>query len=155
MRLSCAGPFLLLAASLWAQTPAPGAPQDLPKVIITVGGGFASPNGKFAYVSESSLILPQGTYATISQEYSIIKGVVVSCTFAGATKPMYTFSIVTIGITGLGGGCNSTNGDTSGAGSAQGFLHFKWGHLPFGNVITAQKNSNSGFKITLGFTGQK
>jgi len=149
--------FLLLsAASLWAQDSSP-APQasTLPKIVLTAGGGFASPNGKFAYVSESSLVLPQGTYATISQEYTIIKGVVQSCTFAGATKPMYQFSVVTVGLTGLGGGCTSSAGDTSGAGSAQGFLFIKWGHLPFGNVITAMKNSNTGFKVTLGFSMQR
>jgi len=144
--------FLLGAALLAAQSP---APQELPKVILTTGGGFASPNGKFAYISESSLILPQGTYATVSQEYSIIKGVVQSCTFAGITKPLYQFSIFTIGLTGLGGGCNSTGGDTSGAGSGQGFLHVNWGKMPFGNVITVAKNTSGAYKVTLGFTWSK
>ena len=142
--------FLLAVALGVAQTP-----QEPPKYILSGGGGFASPNGKFAYVSESSLILPQGTYATVSQEYTLIKGAVQSCTFAGISKPIYQWSLLTIGLTGLGGGCTSSSGDTAGAGSGQGFLHVKWGHLPFGNVITAAKNSNTGFKVTLGFTVQR
>ncbi len=155
-----AATFLLGAAVLAAQSTV--APQDpaftptmLPKYIVTAGGGFASPNGKFAYISESSMVLPQQTYATVSQEYTLIKGQVQSCTFAGLTKPMYQFSVVTVGLTGLGGGCTSSSGETSGAGSAQGFLHIRWGKLPLGNVVTVMKNSNSGFKVTLGFSGSR
>lgn len=157
MKLAAA--FLLGSVALVGQvvppTPAPQVSQDLPKYILTVGGGFASPNGKFAYVSESSLVLPQGTYLTVSQEYSIVKGQVQSCTFAGAAKPLYRFSVITAGVTGLGGGCNSTVGDSSAAASGQGFLHINWGRLPFGNVITVQKNSNTGYKVTFGFTWSK
>lgn len=129
------------------------SPSDLPKYVITAGGGYASPGGSFAYTSASALVLPQNTYTTIAQEYTLIKGQVQSCTFAGITKPIYQFSIITIGLTGLGGGCNSTNGTTSAAGSGQGFAYFRWGRLPFGNVVTVMKNTDgSGWKATLGFS---
>lgn len=124
----------------------------LPKVILTGGGGFMPPSSKFAYVSESSLVLPQGTYATISQEYTLTKNVIQSCTFAGVSKPLYTFSVFTVGLTGLGGGCNSTSGSTSSAGSGQGFLHIRWGKTHFGNVLTVAKNTNSSYKLTLGWS---
>lgn len=148
--------LLGFAASLGAQTgPAPlgiPAPTDLPKYILTAGGGYASPGGKFAYTSASALVLPQQTYTTVAQEYTLIKGQVQSCTFAGLTKPIYQLSIITIGLTGLGGGCNSTDGATSAAGSGQGFAYIRWGKLPIGSVVTVMKNTDSGWKATLGFS---
>lgn len=144
--------LLLLALPLAAQTPTAVAPANLPKVVLSTGGGFASPGGAFSYISESSLVLPQGTYATVSQEYTLLHGQVQSCTFAGVSKPMYQFSVFTIGVTGLGGGCTSSSGATNGAGSGQGFLHIRWGKLAFGNILTASKNTVGGYKVTLGFS---
>lgn len=132
---------------------APLSAQSLswtPKYIVTGGGGFASPSGKFAYASESTYV-GQGTYATVAQEYTTLHGQVESCTFGGASKLLYQWSLVTVGLTGLGGGCQSTNGSAGGAASGQGFLDVRWGKLPFGNTITAEKTSVGGFKITVGF----
>lgn len=144
--------LFLLVLPLFGQVPVTPVAATLPKIVLTGGGGFASPSGKFVYISESSLVLPQGTYATVSQEYTLIKGLVQSCTFAGVSKPIYQFSVFTVGLTGLGGGCNSTNGISSGVGSGQGFLHIKWGKTHFGNVFTITKNTNSSYKLTLGWS---
>ncbi len=70
-------------------------------------------------MSESTLVLPQQTYATVALEYTLVKGQVQSCTLAGLTKPMYQLSVITLGLTGLGGGCTGTNGKASAAGSGQ------------------------------------
>lgn len=152
--------LLFLASSLaLAQAPpadpAPlplPAPTMLPKFFVSAGGGFAEPSGKFAYMSESTLVLPQQTYATVAQEYTLVKGQVQSCTFGGLSKPLYQLWIVTAGITGLGGGCTSSSGDTAPAGSGQVFLNIPWGPLPVGNIITFRKNTNTGWKVTLGFS---
>lgn len=136
--------LLLIALPLAAQT------MRLPKVLITGGAGFASPNGKFAYASESSLLLPQNTYTTIAWEDTIIKGQVQSCTLAGVSKPLYQFGWTTVGLTGLGGGCTSTTGAATGTMSGQAFLHVGFGTKPWGVVFTAVKNSSGGFKATIG-----
>lgn len=143
-----------------ASAPAPvviplPAPTMLPTTFVSGGGGFASPSGKFAYASISTLALPQQTYATGVVEYTLVKGQVETCTFGGVSKPMYQVSFITAGLTGLGGGCNSTNGNSAVAGSGQIFLYFRWGKLPLGNVLTFMKNTNSGFKVTLGFSLSK
>lgn len=146
--------FVLFAGVALAQAPLPAlpAPTMLPKFFVSGGGGFASPSGSFAYASESSLVLPQQTYATVAQEYTLIKNQVQSCTLAGLSKPMYQLSVVTLGVTGLGGGCTSSSGDSSPAGSGQVFLHIRWGRLPIGNLLAFRKNTNSGWKVTLGFS---
>lgn len=129
------------------------APTMLPKYFVSAGGGYATPGGKFAYVSESSLVLPQQTYATVAQEYTIDKNhQVQSCTFVGISKPMYQLWGITLGVTGLGGGCTSSSGDSSPDGSGQIFLNIPWWKLAEGNVITFRKNTNSGWKVTLGFS---
>jgi len=126
-----------------------GAFKYQPSVIISAGGGFASPNGKFAYYSISKATGIQNTYLTAAQEYTIVKGQVQSCTLAGASKPIYEFGWLDIGLTGLAGGCSSTDGKASVAGSGQvfGLLHF--GKSPLGIVVTALKNNTGGYKVTL------
>lgn len=131
------------------------APTMLPKTFVSAGAGYASPGGSFAYVSFSTLMLPQNTYLTTAQEYTMQKGQVQSCTFAGVSKPLYQLSVLTIGLTGLGGGCNSTNGDSAPAGSGQGFLDAKWGKLPISSLITVMKNTTGGWKATIGFSWGK
>ena len=126
----------------------------LPKLVITGGGGFASPNGKFGYVSESSYI-GAGTYATVAIEDTITKGVVQQCTLAGITKPIYQVNILTAGLTGLGGGCTSTAGTSTAAGAGQAFLDVQWGRLPLGNVVTVMKLTTGGYKLTIGFRWAK
>lgn len=121
-----------------------------PKIIVTGGGGFASPNGKFAYASESTFV-GAATYTTVAVEDTLIHGNVESCTLAGISKIMYQFSILSIGITGLGGGCTSTTGSAIGAASGQGFLDIRWGKTAFGNMLTVTKNTSGGWKATLGF----
>ena len=145
--------LLLLALPLWPQSALPlPAPTMLPRTFVSSGGGYASPGGSFAYISLSTLALPQNTYATVAQEYTMQKGQVQSCTFAGVSKPLYQFSVFTIGLTGLAGGCNSTNGGSAPAGSGQGFLNIRWWKLPESNLITVMKNTTGGWKVTLGFS---
>lgn len=130
---------------------APATPYT-PSVLVTGGGGFASPNGKFAYESVSKLIGPQSTYLTEAQEFTIVKGQVESCTFAGASKSLYQWSFLTIGLTGLAGGCNSTSGSSAMAGSGQGFALVRFGKSPWGVVFSAMKNTTGGFKVTAGMS---
>lgn len=148
--------LFLATASLFAQGTVPAvplpAPTMLPNLFVSGGGGYASPGGTFAYTSVSTLALPQQTYLTGAVEYTLVKGQVESCTLGGMTKPMYQLSIITVGVTGLGGGCQSTTGSASLVGSGQGFLYFRWGKLPIGNVLTVLKNTNTGWKVTLGFS---
>ncbi len=120
----------------------------LPKFIITGGVGFASPNGKFVYGSESSY-LGSGTYTTVAVEETLIKGTVESCTLAGITKPLYQYSYFTIGLTGLGGGCVATTGNASPMGSGQGFLDIRFGRTAYGIVLTGTKNTSGGWKFTI------
>ena len=123
----------------------------LPQHVYTAGGGFASPNGKFAYLSESTFI-GAGTYATVAIEDTIVAGKVSSCTLAGVTKPLYQFGFLTVGLTGLGGGCTGGGtGNSMPAGEGQAFLDCRWGKLPIGNTITAMKLTTGGFKVTIGF----
>lgn len=126
----------------------------LPKVVVTGGGGFSSPNGKFAYASESTYI-GAGTYATVAIEDTITKGVVQSCTLAGVTKPVYQVKVLTAGLTGLGGGCTSTAGTSTAAGAGQAFLDIQWGKLPLGNVVTVMKLTTGGYKLTIGLRWAK
>ena len=126
----------------------------LPKLVVTGGGGFASPNGKFGYVSESTYV-GAGTYATVAIEDTIVKGNVESCTLAGVTKPLYQLSVFTAGLTGLGGGCTSTAGTSTATGAGQAFLDVQWGKLPLGNTITVMKLTTGSFKVTIGFRWAK
>lgn len=126
-----------------------GAFKYQPSVIISAGGGFASPNGKFAYYSISKATGIQNTYLTAAQEYTIVKGHVESCTLAGASKPIYEFGWLDIGLTGLAGGCSSTSGQAAVAGSGQVFALVHFGKSPLGIVITALKNNTGGYKVTL------
>src|SRR5690242_1958645 len=41
-----------------------------PDIVVSSGGGFASPNGKFAYYSISKYI-GQSSYATMANQYTI------------------------------------------------------------------------------------
>lgn len=129
------------------------APTMLPSFFVSGGGGFASPGGKFAYASASSLELPQQTYITIAEEYTIVKGKITPCTLGGLSKPLYQIGPLVAGLTGLGGSCTSPTGATTAIGSAQPFLYVPWGPLPVGNIIAFMKNTDgSGWKFTLGFT---
>lgn len=123
-----------------------------PNVLVSAGGGFSSPSGKFAYYSISKATGVQNTYLTAAQEYTISKGKVQSCTLAGVSKPIYQFGALMIGITGLGGGCD-TNGNVRPAASAQAFLLVHKG--AWGGVLTGMKNSDSGYKLTFAPTWGK
>jgi hypothetical protein len=147
--------FLWSSISLtaFAQSPPPVLPSPtmLPTTIYSAGGGFASPNGKFAYASVSRLALPQQTYVTGAIEYTMINGTIQTCPLGGFTKPIYQLSIVTVGMTGLGGVCTNPEGKNTAAGSGQAFAYIRWGKLPIANVVTVMKNTDTGFKVTLGF----
>ena len=127
----------------------------LPRFYGSVGGGGIVPGhgGRFAYESISAYIGAQ-TYATTVQEFTISKGKVQSCTLAGVSKIMYQFGFVSIGLTGLGGGCNSTSGDSGAAGAAQGFASFHLGKSGMSIVATGDKtftaDGRQGVKLTLG-----
>lgn len=129
--------------------PPSGSIKYQPSVIISGGGGFASPSGKFAYYSISKATGVQNTYLTAAQEYTLVKGEIQSCTLAGASKPVYEFGWLDIGLTGLAGGCSSTDGKASVAGSGQVFALLHFGKSPFGMVVTALKNNTGGYKVTL------
>jgi hypothetical protein len=137
-----------------AATPTASNVTWFPKLVLTAGGGFSSPNGKFSYASESSY-LGAGTYATVAIEETIINKQVQTCTLAGVTKPMYQFGLFTVGLTGLGGGCTSTSGAATGSASGQGFVDLRWGKHPYGNTLTATKNTTGGWKATLAFRWAK
>lgn len=119
-----------------------------PNEIYSAGGGYAQSSGRFAYISYSHA-LTGNTYATVANEYTLIKGQVITCTYAGITQPLYEFGWLDVGLTGLGGGCSSTAGPASAVGSGQVFGHIHFGQKPFGLVISGMKDTNgSGFKIT-------
>lgn len=148
--------LLLLAfcSALSAQTATPlssGAIPWTPKIIVSGGGGFVSPNGKFIYASESTYI-GAATWTTVATEQTLIHGQVTSSTLAGVTRALYQFGPVTVCITGLGGGSTSTSGSAGAAWSAQGCVDVRWGKTAYGNVVTAMYDSASkGVKVTLGF----
>lgn len=121
-----------------------------PKTIIGGGGGFSSPNGKFAVASESSYI-GAGTYSTVAIEDVIVKGKIQSCTLAGITKPLYQLGPFTAGLTGLGGACQAPTGSADAAGSGQAFVDIRWGKLNWGNTIAVTKNTSDGWKVVLVF----
>jgi len=126
----------------------------LPKFYGSAGGGAVVPgSGKFAYEA-ISVYLGQQTYATTVQEFTISKGTVQSCTMAGISKVAYQFGFVSLGMTGLAGGCNSTSGSSGGAGAAQGFASFHLGKSGMSIVATADKtfttDGRQGVKATLG-----
>lgn len=140
-----------VAAPVTVSIPIPSSPISYsPSVLVTGGGGFASPNGKFAYGSISTQTGPQSTYLTAAQEFTMVKGQVQSCTLGGLSKSIYQFGPALIGLTGLAGGCNSTSGTASVAASGQGFLLFRFRKTPYSVVITALKNTTGGFKVTAG-----
>jgi len=142
--------LLLASASLLAQQNGPAASSPpigaavLPNLVISGGGGFASPNGKFAYASVSKL-LDAATYSTSAQEYSLVGKTVQSCTLTGLSKMLYTFGAMTAGITGMGGGCAAG----SAIGEAQGFLDIRYRQSNWGVAVTAMKTTNGGFKVTI------
>lgn len=126
----------------------------LPKFYGSVGGGGTVPGkGRFAYESISAY-LGQETYATTVQEFTLAKGAVQSCTMAGLSKPLYQFGFLTLGITGLGGGCSSTAGTSGAAGAAQGFASFHLARTGFSVVATGDKtfttDGRQAVKLTLG-----
>lgn len=121
----------------------------IPKFIVTGGVGFVSPNGKFVYGSESNY-LGSGTYTTVAVEETLVNGTVESCTLAGITKPMYQYSIFTVGLTGLGGGCVKTTGNSGAIGQGQGFLDIRFGHSNFGIILSGTRSTtDSTWKFTL------
>lgn len=144
--------IVLVVLGLAIAAPSRAQAAYTPNVLVTGGGGFASPNGKFGFESISKLTGPQDTYLTQVQEFTIAKGQVETCSFIGATKSLYRWSFVTIGLTGVGGGCNSTTGSSAPAGSGQGFALVRIRKSPFGLVFTALKNTSGGYKITAGMS---
>lgn len=155
MKLLAAFVCTILSAGLYAQSAAPTSSITyLPKLYGSVGGGAIVPgSGKFGYQS-ISLYLGQESYATTINEYTITKGQVQSCTLAGLSKVMYEFGFVSIGTTGLAGGCNATSTSGGVAGAVQGFASFHLGKTGFSIVATGDKtfttDGRQGVKMTLG-----
>lgn len=127
----------------------------LPKWYVSVGAGGMAPGhgGTFAYQSVSGL-LGRNTYGTTAQEYTISAGHVQSCTLAGISLVAYQFGRLSIGMTGLGGGCGSTSGASAAAAEAQGFASVHLGKSPFSIVGTGRKtfttDGRQAVKVTLG-----
>lgn len=149
-----AAPPMAQPAPLPPEPPAQSGITYLPKWYASAGGGALVPgSGKFAYESISAYI-GAGTYATTVQEFTISAGKVQSCTMAGVSKLLYQFGFVSIGMTGLGGGCNSTGGDSGAAAATQGFASFHLGKSGISIVATGDKtfltDGRQGAKITLG-----
>jgi hypothetical protein len=153
--------LLILSGFLAAQTPTPVSvppapapvipvPTWLPKEVDSAGVGFSSPSSKFAFVSRSTY-LGQATYWTIAIEDTFNHKNVTTCTLTGVTKLLYQYRWFTVGATGLGGGCTSTDGTTSAAAAGQPFVDVRWGKTAFGNTITATKQTAGGWKLTLDF----
>jgi len=89
----------------------------------------------------------QNTYLTAAQEYTLIGNGVQSCTLAGATHVTNQWGPVSLGTTGLVGGCQ--NGST--AWSAQEFAHYRIKKTNWGVVGSGMINSQShGLKVTVG-----
>ncbi len=157
MKLLAALVCTILSTGLSAQSvPPTSSITYLPKLYGSVGGGAVVPgSGKFGYES-ISLYLGQQTYATTINEYTISKGQVQSCTLAGLSKLMYQFGFVSLGTTGLAGGCNATSSSGGVAGAVQGFASFHIGKSGFSIVATGDKTFTSdgrqGIKATLGFS---
>jgi len=127
----------------------------LPKWYGSVGaGGLTVGKGRFAYESISAYLGAE-TYATTVNEYTMQGGKVTSCTLAGLSKLLYQFGIVSVGTTGLGGGCNSTDGNNGAAGAVQGFASF---HVKgaVSIVLTGDKtfttDGRQAVKVTLGIS---
>ncbi len=125
-----------------------------PNILVSAGGGFASPNGKFGYYSISKAI-GQNSYATMAQQYTIVKGKIQNCALAGLSKEMYEFGPLVLGITGLGGGCEGFSGDATAAANAQAYAHFHFGKSAWGAVLTVMKTTNPGYQVTLAPTWGK
>ena len=138
------------ALSAQQQNPAPsppiGAGPSLPSNVITFGGGFLSPSSKFAYASFSKY-LGQATYSTTAQEYSLVNKKIVSCTETGLTKAIWQYHWITVLLTGLGGGC--TDGGAIGSGQGAVDIH-PHKDSPWGSVVSIQKETAGGFKLTGG-----
>lgn len=125
-----------------------------PDMLVSAGGGYASPNGKFGYYSVSKSV-GQNTYATMANQYTIVGGKLESCALAGLTKEMYQFGPLVLGLTGLGGGCEGFSGNAGAAGSAQAFAHIHFGKSPIGLAITGMKTTSPGFQTTIAPTWGK
>lgn len=145
---------LLLALAASAQS-LPSAPATyLPQYLVTAGGGAVVPGhgAGFAYWSVSRY-LGQQTYATAISEYTMTKGVVLTCPMAGITKVVYQLGPVSFGLTGAGGACSGTNAGASSAASGQAFTAF---HIKgdWSIIATARKtftaSGTDAFKLTLG-----
>lgn len=126
----------------------------LPKFYGSVGGGAVVPgSGKFAYQAIAAYI-GKNTYATTVQEYTIVGGKITSCTMAGISPVLYQFGFLSIGLTGLGGGCSSSSGSGGMAAATQGFASFRLGHTGISIPITVDKtfttDGRQGVKATLG-----
>lgn len=135
-----------------AAAAAPALPTSnityLPQYLVNAGAGATIPgSGRFAFWSVSTY-LGQQTYATAATEYTISKGQVSTCALAGVSKVMYQYGALSIGLTGLGGGCTNPSG-SSPAASAQGFASLHFGKSSWSAVITGMKTSGEEFKLTL------
>lgn len=126
----------------------------LPRWYGSLGGGAVVPgSGKFAYQAIAAYI-GKSTYATTVQEYTIVGGKITSCTMAGISPVLYQFGFLSIGLTGLGGGCNSSSGSSGMAAATQGFASFRIGHTGISIPVTADKtfttDGRQGVKATFG-----
>lgn len=126
-------------APIPAPAPPPSSVTGLPQYFITTGGGTVQPGrGGFAYQC-FGVLLGQATFAVSCQQFTVVQGQVETCALAGLTKVTHQFGFVSFGVTGLGGGCESTDGNANAAGNTQAFVAFRVGHTGFQIPITLEK----------------
>jgi len=128
----------------------------LPKWYGSLGAGAVVPgSGKFAYEAIAAYIGAQ-TYATTVNEFNIVKGQVQSCAMGGLSKILYEFGPLSIGTTGLAGGCTATSTSGGAAGAVQPFLSWHIGHSGVSLLATGDKiftvDGKQAAKITFGIS---
>jgi hypothetical protein len=146
--------LFLLCIPLAAQS-LPTAPATyLPEYIVSAGGGAVVPGhgGSFAYQCFGAM-LGQATYGLSCQQWSVVNGQIQNCALAGLMKPTHQFGPISFGVTGLGGGCESTNGNAAAAGNAQVFVNFHIGKTPLNIPITYEKTFSAVGKQAAQLTG--
>lgn len=125
-----------------------------PAYYLTVGGGDQVPGrgAGFAYWSVSRY-MGQQTYATAITEYSMNAGQIVTCPLAGASHVVTSFSRVSLGLVGAGGGCSGDRGGAQAAVATQGFAVFRIKGT-WSAILTARKtftnDGTSAVRLTLG-----
>ena len=154
--------FLLgVASGLFAQqaTPVSSPPTAAgvnyhPSTLLGLGGGAVIPNGGAFGYEQVSIYAGSGTYVTQVNQFSRIGGQLQSCAMAGATKVQYQPGAFSFGLTGLAGACQTTQGNASGAVSAQPFVSWHIKQSPFSLALTGEKTFTASGKtagqVTLG-----